>query len=177
MKVIISEKSAVYAALAALSVSRQSSTRSERVARVINTLSTLKLGEMNILAARGAVCIHVDEDTFSAEISYAREAAARNERIDKLISLGAPSGMMRLFGISERKFAQKRSEFGIKDTNRNRPALPTEEETNTIYQKWTKLRKLNLLKDDIFLRIFEETQIELSKIWIVIRENSELQKH
>lgn len=169
MFIDITSPSVVYAVLSTLGIEKgcKKSKRPE-ASRVVALLQELKGSELQILANRGVVKVQIDDQSkLSAEIAQARKIATHKKDISKLIEKGAPYEMMRLFGISERKFTHLRKSMGIASTNQNRPKQPENDEIEKIEKVTHLLEELDY--EVALLEIERKSKVSLSKIWQVIR--------
>lgn len=142
--------------------------------RIVALLQELKGSELQILANRGVVKIQIDDQSkLSAEIAQAQKIAKHKRDISRLVEKGAPYEMMRLFGISERRFTHLRKSMGIAATNQNRPKQPDNSDIEKIEHV------IHFLKESDYevalLEMAKQSRVSLSKIWQVVRGLPEIQ--
>lgn len=138
-------------------------------------IRNLRLRDQNRLQQLYKNClkdIHIEVDSAQLETTLGRliEIDKEEELIDRMIELGAGQLVMReLCGLSHKQTVARRRGLGT-EVNSGRPRKPEIEIQFGIAMQWTELAKVEPDPKKRIIRLAESTELSISTIWAILRE-------
>ncbi len=139
---------------------------------LLTTLSRLNLTEQTSLInrARYFLKIGVDEKALTRQLKELEDMREERELEDIYLFHGAPLVLMRrLFGMHASEFSRRRNVLNIRGVSSGRPPLCDEASDHRVWKLWQHHKQLE--ERERFLKIAEETNLDLHLIWSVLREH------
>ncbi len=139
---------------------------------LLTTLSKLNLTEQKSLVnrARYFLKVGVDEKALTRQLKELEDKREARELEDIYLFHGAPLVLMRrLFGMHASEFSRRRNVLNIRGVGRGRPPLCDESSDHRIWKLWQHHKQLE--ERERFLKIADETSLDLHLIWSALREH------
>jgi hypothetical protein len=130
---------------------------------LITLMSKLNLTEQKSLvqSAQHYVVININTSALERQIK---------ELEDIYLLQGAPLILMRrLFGMHASEFSRRRNVLNIRGVGSGRPPLCDEESDHLVWKLWQHHKQLE--ERERFLKIADETSLDLHLIWSALREH------
>ena len=139
---------------------------------LITTISKLNLTEQASLAQRAHnfLVISIDSAALERQVKELENQRDDQELEDTYLLQGAPLVLMRrLFGMHASEFSRRRNFLNIKGVGSGRPILCDEKTDHRIWALWEENHAFD--ERQRFLKIAEQTQLDLHLIWSALREH------
>jgi len=138
---------------------------------LLTTMSRLNLTEQKSLVnrARYFLSIGLDEKALKRQLKELEDKREEHELEDTYLFHGAPLVLMRrLFGMHASEFSRRRNILNIRGAGSGRPPLCSEETDHLVWKTWQLHKQLE--ERERFLKIADETNLDLHIIWSALRE-------
>ena len=133
---------------------------------VIGSMNIQQLHELVLSIQTEILQLSISPELLDNALRISQSRSAQRSLILKMIKGGASCRMMHaLFGLSNIDHAEFRKWVGL--SNQGRPEMPSEALQDRIWQSWTAHHKLEIKQR--LMAVHEETQVDLSSIWILIQ--------
>jgi len=139
---------------------------------LLTTLSKLNLTEQKSLInrARYFLKVGVDEKALTRQLKELEDKREERELEDLYLFHGAPLVLMRrLFGMHASEFSRRRNILNIRGAGSGRPPLCDEETDHLVWKTWLHHKQLD--ERERFLKIADETSLDLHLIWSALRDH------
>lgn len=139
---------------------------------LITAMSKLNLNQQKALAerARYFIDVAIDSNALKRQLYELEESREERELEDTYLLHGAPLILMRrLFGIHASEFSRRRSILNIRGAGSGRPPLCDEETDHLVWELWLHHKQLD--ERERFLKIADETRLDLHLIWSALRDH------
>ena len=112
----------------------------------------------------------VDEKALTSQLKELEDKREDRELEDIYLFHGAPLVLMRrLFGMHASEFSRRRNILNIRGAGSGRPPLCDEETDHLVWKLWLHHKQLD--ERERFLKIADETNLDLHLIWSALREH------
>ena len=139
---------------------------------LLTTLSKLNLTEQKSLInrARYFLNVGVDEKALTRQLKELEDKREERELEDIYLFHGAPLVLMRrLFGMHASEFSRRRNILNIRGAGSGRPPLCDEGTDHLVWKTWLHHKQLD--ERERFLKIADETGLDLHLIWSALRDH------
>ncbi len=139
---------------------------------LITIMSKLNLTEQTSLVqhAQQYVVISINSFALERQIKELEDQREEKELEDIYLLQGAPLTLMRrLFGMHASEFSRRRNVLNIRGVGSGRPPLCEEKSEHLAWELWLHYHQLG--ERERFLKIAEETNLDLHLIWAALREH------
>jgi hypothetical protein len=139
---------------------------------LLTTLSKLNLTEQKSLInrARYFLKVGVDEKALTRQLKELEDKREERELEDIYLFHGAPLVLMRrLFGMHASEFSRRRNILNIRGAGSGRPPLCDEGTDHLVWKTWLHHKQLD--ERERFLKIADETGLDLHLIWSALRDH------
>ena len=147
-------------------------TKSELPDNLITLMSKLNLTEQRSLVqcAEHYVVININSSALERQIKELENKREEKELEDIYLLQGAPLVLMRrLFGMHASEFSRRRNILNIRGVGSGRPPLCDEDSEHLTWNLWQIYYQLDERKR--FLKIADETGLDLHLIWSALRDH------
>jgi hypothetical protein len=138
---------------------------------LITLMSKLNLTEQTSLAqcAHHYLVININPSALERQINELENKREEKELEDIYLLQGAPLLLMRrLFGMHASEFSRRRNILNIRGVGSGRPPLCDESSDHLIWELWQQNKTLE--ERERFLKIADETRLDMHLIWSALRE-------
>jgi hypothetical protein len=138
---------------------------------LITLMSKLNLTEQKSLvqSAQHYVVVNIKTSALERQIKEIEDKREEKELEDIYLLQGAPLILMRrLFGMHASEFSRRRNVLNIRGVGSGRPPLCDEESDHLVWKLWQHHKQLE--ERERFLKIADETSLDLHLIWSALRE-------
>lgn len=156
---------------------RQLGVKQQQMERIL-ALNTQELHDMARMSRTPLMSITFDTDALDAVLEACGKHVQQRDLMFRLIDAGASHPVMNaLFGLTRSDMTDYRKYRNITDGN-GRPAIPSDEEKNTIWHVWKQQLhdNQNLGLAEQLLAIYQQTGVKISAIWPLVMEWMALEK-
>jgi hypothetical protein len=139
---------------------------------LITLMSKLNLTEQKSLvqSAQHYVVININTSALERQIKELEDKREEKELEDIYLLQCAPLILMRrLFGMHASEFSRRRNVLNIRGVGSGRPPLCDEESDHLVWKLWQHHKQLE--ERERFLKIADETSLDLHLIWSALREH------
>ena len=139
---------------------------------LLTTLSRLNLTEQKSLINRAHYFLNIglNEKALTRQLKELEDIREERELEDIYLLHGAPLVLMRrLFGMHASEFSRRRNILNIRGAGSGRPPLCDEESDHLVWKLWQLHNQLE--ERERFLKIADETSLDLHLIWSALREH------
>lgn len=139
---------------------------------LISLMSKLNLSEQRCLIKRAHnyLAININPAALEKQIKEIKKQREDYELEDTYLFHGAPLVLMRrLFGMHASEFSRRRSILNIGGAGSGRPPLCDEKTDHLVWKSW--LTHQNTDERDRFLKVAQDTDLDLHLIWGALREH------